>query len=120
MREHWLRYQGAEYDGKRSEWVFHHEHRNRGAKPGDRIVSKRSAFLSAASRAKLPAGFRQHDLRHRRITTWHAKDRSPVKVQAAAGHAHASTTALYTHLVREHLKTLVEEPEVPAEKVANG
>ena len=115
LAEHAIRYKGAIYDGKESPWVFHHERRNRGAMPGDRIVSLESAFKAAAKRAGIPwgreGGFVTHDLRHRRPTTWIAEGENPHKVQVAMGHAHIETTLWYTYLVKESLRSLVDESE---------
>ena len=55
------------------------------------------------SRAKLPSDLHQHDLRHRRVTTWLAAGGDAVKVKEAMGHADLRTTMDYTHLVRENL-----------------
>ena len=62
-----------------------------------------------AQSAKLPLGFRLHDLRHRRVTTWLADARNPVHVKEALGHSDIRLTMGYTHLAREHLRSLVEE-----------
>ena len=119
LLEHQIRYKGAVYGGEPSPWLFHHERRNRKAMPGDRIVSKRAALISAVKRAKIPygrdRGFVTHDLRHRRVTEWLADDRNPAKVQSAIGHKHAATTAWYTHLVKEHLRSLVDDESASAE-----
>lgn len=69
------------------------------------------AFDSAATRAKVPEGFRRHDLRHRRVTTWLAEGRDVVLVKEAVGYSDLRTAMGYTHLVKEHLRALVEEPE---------
>jgi site-specific recombinase XerD len=51
-------------------------------------------------------------LRHRRVTTWLAEGKNPVHVKEALGHADLATTMGYTHLAREHLRSLVEtEPK---------
>lgn len=39
----------------------------------------------AIEAAKLPEGFRVHDLRHRRVTTWVAEGKNPVHVKDPAG-----------------------------------
>ncbi len=54
----------------------------------------------------------QHDLRHRRVTTWLAEGKNPVHVKEALGHADLRTTMGYTHLVRERLHSLVESEGV--------
>lgn len=64
----------------------------------------------AARRAKLPRDFNQHDLRHRRVTTWLAEGKNPVHVKEALGHADLATTMGYTHSAKEHLRGLVDEP----------
>ncbi len=53
--------------------------------------------------------FNQHDLRHRRVTTWLAEGKNPVHVKEAMGHADLATTMGYTHLAKEHLRSLVEQ-----------
>lgn len=110
LREHVLRIRGAEYAGKSSPWVFHHTRTRRHAAAGERLGSLRRAFAGAAKRAKLPADLHQHDLRHRRVTTWLAEGRDLMKVKEAMGHSTVKVTEGYSHLAREHLRTLVEEP----------
>lgn len=73
--------------------------------------SQRRVFDNAVTRAKLPAGFTQHDLRHRRITRWLGEGKSTVLVKEAVGHSDLRTTMAYTHLSREHLKALVNRSE---------
>jgi site-specific recombinase XerD len=109
MRQHFARYRFARYKGETSPWVFHHAGSRRRAAAGERIKSLRESFRSACERAKLPAGFVQHDLRHRRVTTWLAQGKNPVHVKEAVGHASLATTMAYTHLAREHLRSLVDE-----------
>lgn len=103
----------------RSPWVFHHTRTRRHAQAGDRITSLRRAVLAAAARAKLPAGWHLHDLRHRRVTTWLAEGQNPVHVKEAVGHADLRTTMAYTHLSREHLRSLVA-PRAAAQAKAGG
>jgi site-specific recombinase XerD len=105
MRQHFA----AHRLSGRSEWVFHHDRARRHYQEGDRIKSLRTAVIAAAKRAKLPAGWHLHDLRHRRVTTWLAEGRDVVKVKEAVGHSDLKTTMGYTHLAREHLRALVEE-----------
>ena len=90
----------------RSPWVFHHVVTRARQRAGDRIGSLRQAFAAAAARASVPPGLHQHDLRHRRVTTWLAEERNPVHVIEAMGHADLRTTMAYTHLAREHLRSL--------------
>lgn len=111
LAEHVRTYREVEYDGKRSEWVFHHVVTRRHHCAGDRIKSLRAAFNNAVARARLPKEFVQHDLRHRRVTTWIAAGRDIAKVQSAVGHADIRTTLRYTHLVKEHLLSLVEDSD---------
>jgi integrase/recombinase XerD len=88
--------------------VFHHLTTTRRAKKGERIKTMRAAFDRAGQKAKLPDGFRAHDLRHRRVTTWLAGGANPVHVKEALGHADLATTMGYTHLLPEHLRALVD------------
>jgi integrase/recombinase XerD len=109
LQEHAARFRMAAYHGARSPFVFHHPMTTRSAIAGARVTSFRGAFDAAAKVAKLPAGFRPHDLRHRRVTTWLAAGANPVHVKEAMGHASLATTMGYTHLLPEHLRALVEE-----------
>ena len=108
MKAHFTRYRFTNYDGKPSPWVFHHTRNRRHYNAGDRIKSFYDSFKATAARAKLPKEFRQHDLGHRRATSWLAEGQSPALVQKALGHADIRTTLGYMHLVREHLRVLVE------------
>ena len=108
MRDHFARFRFATYDGQRTPWVFHHLTTRRHAKAGERIGVLRHSFEGAATRAKLPPELHQHDLRHRRVTTWLAAGGDAVKVKEAMGHADLRTTMDYTHLVRENLRSLVD------------
>lgn len=110
MREHFARFRFSTYRGNRSNWVFHHVRDRRNAVAGDRIGSLRISFRSACKRARLPDGFVKHDLRHRRVTTWLADEKNPVHVKEALGHAQLATTMEYTHLAKEHLRSLVDGP----------
>jgi integrase/recombinase XerD len=107
MREHVLRFRGARYAGKTSPWVFHHEHTRRHAKAGERVGNFRRSFEGAVLRAKLDPELHQHDLRHRRVTAWLAEGASPMLVRVAMGHSDIRTTQGYSHLVKEHLRSLV-------------
>lgn len=109
MRDHFAHYHFAQYDGQSSPWIFHHTTSRRHHRAGERIRSLYGAFKNAAKRAKLPLELVQHDLRHRRITTWLAEEKSVVLVKEAVGHADLRTTMAYTHLAREHLRGLVEQ-----------
>lgn len=111
MREHFARYRLAVYDGRRAEYVFHHVRSRRTATAGARIRDIRASFASAIRRAKLPDGFRPHDLRHRRVTTWLAAGKDVTHVKEAMGHASLQTTMGYTHLAREHLRSLVDQDD---------
>ena len=81
----------------------------RGYVAGERIKRMGTAIKSAAKRAELPEHFRIHDLRHRRVTKWLAEGKGAVLVKEAVGHSSLSTTLGYTHLVKEHLRPLVED-----------
>lgn len=90
-------------------YVFHHTRSRRKHKAGDRVQAFKGAFAKAKKVAKLPATFRPHDLRHRRVTTWLAEGKPLALVQAAMGHASITTTEKYLHLVPQHLVALVED-----------
>ncbi len=108
LREHAARYRLATYQGRRSPWVFHHVKGVRGRKAGEHIGTMRSAVKQAARRAKLPAGLHVHDLRHTCCTNLVADGHQEVLVQKFMGHADLRTTMGYTHLVKDHLRVLVE------------
>ena len=121
MREHFAAYRFAAYDGQRSPWVFHHsQSRVPIYKAGDRLKDLRGGFDRAVKRAKLPQGFRRHDLRHRRVTTWLKEGKSAAKVQKAMGHSDLATTMGYSHLVKEDLRSLVESDEQVGAKQERG
>jgi integrase len=106
--DHAARYRLAMYGGKRSPWVFHHDHDHHKCKAGERIKNLRHGYKAAATRAKLSKLLRQHDLRHRRVTSWLAEGKGAALVQEALGHSDLRTTMRYTHLSREHLRALVD------------
>ena len=109
MRAHFAMFRFAAYDGARSQHVFHHTRtRPRFHDGGDRIKDLRGSFDAAVKLAKLPKGFRRHDLRHRRVTTWLGEGKPVAIVQEAMGHSDLKTTMGYKHLEKEHLRTLVE------------
>jgi len=121
LREHAACFRLAVYGGERTAFVFHHTHTTRSAVAGARLTDLRAAFDSAKKTAKLPAAFRPHDLRHRRVTTWLAEGKNPVHVKEAMGHASLATTMGYTHLLPEHLRSLVEEQGgAPAASAKSG
>ena len=97
---HMARYRLQTYKGERTNWVFHHPTARRTAVAGARIQSLRAAFAGAAQRAGLPADLNQHDLRHRRVTTWLAAGKSPVLVQKAMGHSDRHHLAVHHHALR--------------------
>ncbi|HEX2095178.1 MAG TPA: tyrosine-type recombinase/integrase [Longimicrobiaceae bacterium] len=108
LREHFATYRLASYDGRRPEYVFHYTRTARRAKAGERIRSFRSGMTKAIAAAELPEGFRVHDLRHRRVTTWLTEGKNPVHVKETMGHSDLRTTMGYTHLLPDHLRALVE------------
>jgi integrase len=89
MKDHFASYHFATYcaggEAHHSPWVFHHLMTWRYHVAGARIVSLRNSFEAAAKQAKLPDGFRQHDLRHRRVTVWLAEEKSAALVQGSDG-----------------------------------
>jgi site-specific recombinase XerD len=116
MSDHFARFRFAAYNGKRSPWVFHHlpGHKGSGVH-GERIKSMRTRFNRIRGQLDLPEGFVPHDLRHRRATSWIGAGADVVKVKEALGHADLRTTMGYTHLAREHLRSLVEDVEATTE-----
>ena len=92
LLEHRLQFQGAEYAGGASPWVFHHTMTRRHHKAGQRIRSLYDSFKGAVKRAGLPTRLRLHDLRHRRVTSWLAEGKPMHKVQKAMGHSSIKTT----------------------------
>jgi integrase len=116
MREHFAAHRLSGW----SDWVFHHDRTRRKHVRGQRIWSLRTAVRTAANRAKLPASWHLHDLRHRRVTTWLAEGKDVVKVKEAVGHSDLKTTMGYTHLAREHLRDLVEDKDTPGSAAASG
>jgi integrase len=126
IKAHFANYRLVTYAGEPSAWLFHHEMTRPQHKAGERITSMRHSFASAADRAGLPDAFRQHDLRHRRVTSWLAAGRSAALVQEAMGHSDLRTTLGYSHLARTHLKALVggasgaQKPEQPAPSEATA
>jgi integrase/recombinase XerD len=113
LATHMAEHRFSEYGGDKPPWVFHHLWRHRNAKAGGRIKTMRDGFERAAEAAGLPPGFRQHDLRHRRVTAWLADGKNPVHVKEAVGHSDLRTTMGYTHLAREHLRGLVDDSSAP-------
>lgn len=87
---------------------------------GARLASLRRGFSAAATRAKLPAGLRMHDRRHRCGTGLLARGADVVKVQGMLGHADVRTTMRYCHLSREHLRGLPGMVERPASAARAG
>jgi site-specific recombinase XerD len=111
MREHMATFRMVTYGGERSPWIFHHALRRRHAEEGTRITGLRRAFRSAVERAGLPADLHQHDLRHRRVTTWLDAGHPAHIVQLAMGHSDIKTTMGYAHLTETSLRRLVDEPD---------
>jgi len=103
---------------ERPKWVFHHPVERRRAKAGERIGSLRRGFNAALKRAELPEDLNQHDLRHRRVTTWLQEGKPAHLVQKAMGHSDLRTTMGYEHLVAEDLRALVEPEEEALRELA--
>lgn len=115
---HTMRYRAALYPAAgggmaSSPWVFHHTATRAQYRAGERIWCLRPSFEAAKARAGLPDGFVQHDLRHRRVTTWLQAEKSVVMVGKAVGHRNLRTTQMYEHLVDKDLDALVEAPAPP-------
>ena len=110
-----------------SPYLFHHETTKRHHRARGRIGTLRSAFKATARRARLSPRFRQHDLRHRRVTTWLAEGQSPTLVMRAMGHSRLETTMAYYRFLPEHLYQLVAPPQAsgaaatpPSARVGSG
>lgn len=112
-------YFAARRFASQSPYIFHHADSRRHHTNGGRIRSLRNAFKAAAAHAELPVGLRQHDLRHRRVTTWLAEGKSPVHVQHAMGHSDVKTTMGYYSFLPEHLKALVTQ-DISPKRAATG
>ena len=98
--------------------MFHHELDRRHTRAGNRLGSVRRAFAGAVKRAELPAYFNQHDLRHRRVTTWLAEGKPAHIVEKAMGHSDLRTTLTYAHLVDDDLLPLIDDPGKPIRSMA--
>lgn len=103
-----------------SEYVFFHQHASVTVRVGDRIASMRRAFASAAKRAGIRQGFRQHDLRHRACTEWLAAGTPTAIVQKAMGHSRLETTERYWNYLPEHFKQIKEPVEIPGSVLAQA
>jgi integrase len=68
----------------------------------------RTAFALALTRAKIPAGFRFHDLRHTCASWMVMRGASLKDVQEILGHADYKMTQRYAHLSPAHLLAAVE------------
>ena len=123
LADHFATYRFADYDGKKSLWVFHHTRTVRRSIAGGRIPQFRGEISKAAKRAGIPygrdGGWVPHDLRHRRPTTWIAEGKNVHKVQKALGHSTLDMTMRYTHLDDSDLDSLVDEPAGPAGGAVN-
>lgn len=114
QQEHAATYRMATYNGRRSPWVFHHETDRGKGTAGERIKSLRDAFEAAVERAEILADKKalvQHDLRHRRVTTWLEEGHPIHVVQHAMGHSTVQVTEGYLHLTSRTLQQLVAEGE---------
>lgn len=120
LRKHAADFRLQSYNGTRSPWLFHNRINVGTVQPGDRRKDYRDLFNDAADDANLPDRFVRYDLRHRRATIWLAEGKSPAKVQEAMGHSTINVTIdNYTHLVRDHLSSLVGDEQGAEEKLLN-
>jgi integrase len=90
-----------------SPYVFKHLKWNRSAKPGDRCESLYESFKARAKALGLPR-LHPHCLRHSFVTRKLAEGVPAQLVMSYVGHASLSMTLRYTHLVPEHLRSVVE------------
>ncbi len=116
LKEHFAAYRFA----SQSKFVLHHPATKRHHKQAGRIGTLRQGFKNAAKRAKLSTQFRQHDLRHRRVTTWLSAGKSPALVQRAMGHSDIKTTLGYYRFLPEDLRSLVEDAPVVRQQAAGA
>jgi len=117
MQDHFAGFRFGAHLSSPSPWIFHHTTSRGGATPGNRVEEYRTPWLKAIERAELPDGFRMHDLRHRRITSWLAEGKPVTLVKEAVGHSALATTMHYTHLAKKHLRSLVDDPEDERKKL---
>ena len=106
MREHFARHRFTLYLGEVSPWVFHHEVTRGHVIAGERVGRLDARVRAGAKVARLPEGWHQHDLRHRRATLWIAAGKPVEAVRKAMGHSSLTVTQRYVHLVDEHLDLL--------------
>ena len=99
MQNHFASYRFATYGGARFPYIFHHvTTRKPFYKAGERIKDMRTAFDAAVKRAKLPEGFRRHDLRHeRKVALKVLKPELAAVVEAERFLAEIKTTANLQH-----------------------
>ena len=69
----------------------------------------RVGVAAAARRAKLPRAFRQHDLRHTRVTRWLSVGKPPTAVMKALGHSSLQVTLGYYRFTIGDLATLADD-----------
>ena len=87
--------------GKHEQWVFPY-----GGRPIE--TPARTAWKGAVRKAKLPAGFRWHDLRHT-WASWHVQRGTPLAVlQQLGGWATLAMVTKYGHFAPGHLAGYVE------------
>ena len=79
--------------------------------PGTRSRAPGSRGSGAVKRAGLPEELNQHDLRHRRVTSWLAEGKPLALVQKAMGHSSIRVTEEYLHLISEDLLALVDDSQ---------
>lgn len=94
LQEHAAAYRLKTYGGNRSPWVFHNP------RTGKRRKSFRSAVEGAAKRGEVPEGWRLHDLRHRRVTTWLEEGHPIALVSVWLGHSTVQVTEGYWRRTR--------------------
>ena len=109
LRAHLAWYGPESKAGVKSEWVFHHLTTQRTQVAGERLQDLKKSFQAAKRRSKLPPEFRQHDLRHTRITRWIARGMPIAQVQIMAGHSKPETTMHYNQWVRSDANEFQEE-----------
>ncbi|OBB15369.1 integrase [Mycobacterium vulneris] len=78
----------------------------RGGRLSPRSINE--AFVAARNDAGLDPVLTPHCLRHSAVTHWTEFGYPPRFVQEQVGHAHASTTSIYTHVTNEYRNELLK------------
>jgi len=108
LREHATLFR---FSAPASPYLFKQLRPDRSTQPGDRLAGIYMAFKRAAKPLGL-ANLRPHDLRHSFVTRKLAEGVPAQLVMRYVGHADLAATLRYTHLLPEHLRSVVEHSTV--------